>query len=85
MIYKFFNIEDRILRHLYPIKYKEYVKRYSNDLGIDPMLSFAIIKTESNFNEDVISKSGATGLMQQMDNTAKEQAEKCNIEESKDI
>lgn len=85
MIYKFFNIEDRILRHLYPIKYEEYVKRYSNDLGIDPMLSFAIIKTESNFNEDVISKSGATGLMQLMDNTAKEQAEKCNIEYSKDI
>lgn len=79
-IYKIFNIENIILKHLYPIKYEEYVIKYSNELNIDPMLSFAIIKTESNFKEEVISKSRAVGLMQLMDNTAKEQAEKLNIE-----
>ena len=79
-IYKIFNIENIILKHLYPIKYEEYVTKYSNELNIDPMLSYAIIKTESNFKEEVISKSGAVGLMQLMDNTAKEQAEKLNIE-----
>ena len=79
-IYKIFNIENIILKHLYPIKYEEYVNKYSNELNIDPMLSYAIIKTESNFKEDVISKSGAIGLMQLMDNTAKEQAEKLNVE-----
>ena len=79
-IYKIFNIENIILKHLYPIKYEEYVTKYSNELNIDPMLSYAIIKTESNFKEDVISKSGAIGLMQLMDNTAKEQAEKLNGE-----
>ncbi len=79
-IYKIFNIENIILKHLYPIKYEEYVTKYSNELNIDPMLSYAIIKTESNFKEDVISKSGAIGLMQLMDNTAKEQAEKLNVE-----
>ena len=82
-IYKIFNIENIILKHLYPIKYEEYVTKYSNELNIDPMLSYAIIKTESNFKEDVISKSGAIGLMQLMDNTAKEQAENLNVEYTK--
>ena len=79
-IYKIFNIENIILKHLYPIKYEEYVTKYSNELNIDPMLSYAIIKTESNFKEEVRSKSGAIGLMQLMDNTAKEQAQKLNVE-----
>ena len=48
-IYKIFNIENIILKYLYPIKYEEYVVKYSNELNIDPMLSYAIIKTESNF------------------------------------
>lgn len=38
-IYKIFNIENIILKHLYPIKYEEYVTKYSNELNIDPMLS----------------------------------------------
>lgn len=80
VIYKIFNIENIILKYLYPIKYEEYVVKYSNELNIDPMLSYAIIKTESNFKTEVISKSGAVGLMQLMDNTAKEQAQKLNVE-----
>ena len=85
ILYKVFNIEKIILRYLYPIKYKEYVYQYSTELDIDPMLTFAIIKTESNFMEDVVSKSGAIGLMQLMESTAKEQARKLNIEYSKEI
>ena len=82
--YKVFNIEEIILKYLYPIKYKEYVYKYSNELDIDPMLTFAIIKTESNFQEEVVSSSGAIGLMQLMENTAKEQARKLNIEYTKE-
>ena len=84
-IYKLLNIENKILMYLYPKKYEEYVNMYSEELKIDPMLTFAIIKTESNFRENVVSKSGAIGLMQLMENTAKEQAIKLNIEYSKDI
>ena len=83
-IYKVFDIENKILKYLYPIKFEEYVYKYSRELEIDPMLTFAIIKTESNFREDVISSSGAIGLMQLMENTAKEQAGKLNIEYSKE-
>lgn len=84
-VYKMFNIEEKILRILYPKKYEEYVYKYSEELNIDPMLTFAIIKTESNFNEKIESKSGAIGLMQLMENTAEEQAEKLNIEYKKSM
>ena len=85
VIYKALNIEEKILKYLYPIKYEEYVYKYSKELNIDPMLTFAIIKTESNFREEVVSSSGAIGLMQLMESTAKEQAQKLNIQYSKEI
>ena len=74
------NIEEKILLHLYPIKYQEIINKYSSELKIDPMLALAIIKAESNFKENTVSRSGAIGLMQLMESTAKEQAEKLNME-----
>lgn len=85
IIYKAFHIEEKILKHLYPLKYEEYVNQYSQELEIDPLLTMAIIKTESNFKEDASSQSGAMGLMQLMESTAKEQAKKIGIEYSKEI
>lgn len=79
MVYKGFNIENKILMHFYTKEYEEYVYKYSKELNIDPMLAFAIIKTESNFKEDIVSRSGAIGLMQLMEDTAKEQAEKLGM------
>ena len=84
-LYKVVNREKKILLYLYPKKYEEYVNKYSKELNIDPMLTFAIIKTESNFDKDIESKSGAIGLMQLMENTAKEQAKKLGIKYSKEI
>ena len=84
-LYKVLNIEEKILRYLYPQKYQEFVYKYSEELGIDPMLTYAIIKAESNFDKDVISSSGAVGLMQLMDKTAEEQAKKLNIEYTKEM
>lgn len=81
--FRLLNIEERILRKLYPIKYEEYVYKYSEKLNIDPMLTFAIIKIESNFEKNAESKSGAIGLMQLMESTAKEQAEKLDSDYSK--
>ena len=78
-VYKCFNLEEKILKHFYPIKYEEYIYKYSKKLDIDPFLALAIIKTESNFVEDCISRSGAIGLMQIMEDTAKEQTEKMGI------
>lgn len=80
LFYKIFNIEKKILLYLYPKKYEKYVYKYSNQLNIDPLLTFAIIKTESNFDADIESKSGAIGLMQLMNRTAQEQAKKLEID-----
>lgn len=85
VLFKVLNIEKIILKTLYPIKYEEYVYKYSEELNIDPFLTFSIIKTESNFDETVESKSGAIGLMQLMEETAKEQAKKLDIQYSKEI
>lgn len=85
ILYKVLNIEEKILMYLYPQKYQEYVYNYSQELGIDPMLTYAIIKAESNFDEDVVSSSGAVGLMQLMEKTAEEQARRLNIEYTKEI
>jgi len=85
IIYKVFNIEEKILIYLYPQKYEDYVYKYSEELSIDPLLTYAIIKAESNFNEKVVSKSGAIGLMQLMEKTAEEQAKKIDIEYTKEI
>jgi len=80
LIIKVFKIQDIILKKIYPKDYSEYVYKYSNENNLDPLLMFAIIKAESNFKPDVISKSNAVGLMQLMDSTAEETAKKMNIE-----
>ncbi|XKM12992.1 murein transglycosylase domain-containing protein [Orbaceae bacterium ac157xtp] len=51
-------------------KYQHIVKKYSKQYQIDEKLIYAIIKTESDFNQYAISKSGAIGLMQIMPKTA---------------
>ncbi|MFR2534910.1 MAG: lytic transglycosylase domain-containing protein [Clostridia bacterium] len=70
-----FKIQNVVLEKIYPKKYAEYVYRYSEENEIDPLLTFAIIKAESNFNKNVVSSSGAIGLMQLMESTATETAE----------
>ena len=75
IIAKVFNIEQIILQNIYPKKYEEYVEKYEEENNIDPLLIFSIIKAESNFKENAESSSGAVGLMQLMEETAKEIAE----------
>jgi len=46
------------------LKYKTIVERYAKKYKISKNLIYAIIKTESNFNQFAISNAGAYGLMQ---------------------
>ena len=75
-----FIFKDVILKMIYQKNYEEIIVKYSEKYQVDENLVFAIIKTESNFDKDVISNKGAVGLMQLMTNTAKEVALKNNIE-----
>jgi membrane-bound lytic murein transglycosylase C len=45
-------------------KFKPYVQKYAKQYNISENLVYAIIKTESNFNQYAVSSAGAFGLMQ---------------------
>lgn len=75
-----FEIQKKVLKKLYPIKYAYYVEKYSEEYGIDKYLVYAIIKAESNFNEQAVSKSDAVGLMQIMEKTAMEIAKRDDLD-----
>lgn len=60
----FAAFQDRIKRWEYPIEYPEYVTYYADKYDIDPLILYAFIRTESNFNPRAESNAGARGLMQ---------------------
>lgn len=72
--------KNNILKIFYPKKYEEIVTYYANEYDVDKNLIYAVIKAESNFDENAISNKGALGLMQIMEDTAIEIARKSNIE-----
>ncbi len=80
ILFGILKIQNFILKKIYKTNYSEYVYKYSEENNIDPLLTFAIIKAESNFNRNIKSKSGAIGLMQLMESTALEEAEEVNQE-----
>ena len=65
----FWDKSNVVLRFSNPIKYTEYVKKYAEENRLDPHLVLAIIRTESNFNEEAVSSKSAKGLMQITKNT----------------
>ena len=54
----------------YPFRYRDTVEFYSKKYRVDKYLAVAVMKSESNFTESAISRSGAIGLMQIMPETA---------------
>lgn len=62
LLFAFF--QDKINRWEYPIDYEEYVTYYADKYDIDPLMLYAFIRTESNFNPMADSDAGARGLMQ---------------------
>lgn len=54
---------------VFPTKYKEQVFMSAKKHHIDPFLVFAIMKAESKFDPNALSRRGAKGLMQIMDTT----------------
>ena len=54
----------KILKCMYPIKYEEYVNEASAKYKVKRSLIYAVIKCESNFDENAHSHANAQGLMQ---------------------
>ena len=53
----------------YPRKYSEIVSQEAKENGLEEALVYAVIKAESNFDSDAVSRVGAIGLMQLMPDT----------------
>lgn len=53
-------------KKIYPVKYEEFVKKYSHEYNVPESILYAMIKTESDFEADAVSRVGAVGLMQFM-------------------
>lgn len=79
IIYIITKIIDVTMKRLYPLEYSETVYKYAEKYEVDPLLIFSIIKAESNFRHDGVSTSNAIGLMQLMETTAEELADKLGI------
>jgi len=62
------------LELLYPRPFSEQINQYAQETGINPAKLYGLIRTESAFNPDAISRSGAIGLTQLMPATAEEMA-----------
>lgn len=72
ILIKVVNIQDIIMKKIYPKEYSKYVYTYAEENDLDPLLIFAVIKVESNFDSEVVSHSNAMGLMQILERTARE-------------
>ncbi len=57
-------IGDLITKEFHPVKYSEFVTKYSAEYNVPEPIIYAVIKTESSFKPDAKSHKGAIGLMQ---------------------
>ena len=56
---------------MYPFSYENHVRANAKKFGIDPFWILSIMREESHFNPEVLSRSNAHGLMQILPSTGK--------------
>ena len=66
---KVFVSREHVEHHL-PKSYFDSVRKNAEKMDLDPFLIMAVMKRESAFNSEALSRSGAVGLMQLMPATA---------------
>lgn len=69
----------QLMQFFYPRPYLEQVKNLAVEYELDEALIYAVIRTESGFNEQAHSTAGACGLMQLMPATAQWIANKAGL------
>ena len=57
------SFSDRAERSNYPLKYEEFVKKYSYEYGVPQNVIYAVIKEESGFDSSLLDDGGEIGLM----------------------
>jgi soluble lytic murein transglycosylase len=74
-------VVGNVAKMFFPLKFKDYVFKYSMENNLDPYLVFAVIKVESSFNPRALSPRNARGLMQLTEKTAVWGAESIKIKD----
>lgn len=79
------NAAQRISREqlalVYPDYYKEFVSKYCEEYEISKAIMFALIRSESFFDADVMSSAGAIGLTQLMEFTGSDIARRFKMQD----
>jgi soluble lytic murein transglycosylase-like protein len=73
------SVPPYFLKMYYPLKYEDWIRKYSEANGVDRFTIMGLIHQESYFNPKAKSSVGATGLMQLMPATGRELAGRFHI------
>ena len=74
-------LEKEELKLIYPRFYSDLVTKYASEYEVDENLIYALIRSESFFDEDVESTAGAVGLTQLMKLTGNDIAAKLKVKD----
>lgn len=66
------SVPPPVGRQVYPLEHVATIREAATRHGVDPALVAAVIFQESSFRENVVSESGAVGLMQVLPSTAED-------------
>lgn len=72
-------VKSEIWQQSYPLEFGEFVAENAALRGVDPLLVHALIREESRYKPDAVSRSHALGLMQLLVGTAYGSAKKVGI------
>ncbi len=75
-----YNLPDFAYRLAYPEAYKELVERTAGEFRLDPLLIYAVMMQESEFDAKSVSSAGAIGLLQIMPGTGEMIAKKLSYQ-----
>ena len=75
------NLTKDQFKEVYPQNYSDLVEAYAKKYQISTSVIYALIRSESFFDKEVVSSAGAVGLTQLMSPTAGEIAQKLKIKE----
>ncbi len=69
------------LQLYYPEIFTDSIEKYSARENIPDFILYAVIREESHFDKDIVSRAGAVGLMQLLPVTAKDTARKLKLKD----
>lgn len=72
--------DPRVLRVIFPWPYRDMIEQEAKAQGLDPYVLAGLIRQESAFRAEVVSRAGAYGLMQLMPPTARQVAQRLGLE-----